>query len=202
MYYVTQHTYWYNDWCGDSYKQVIFIFKMPLFSISLNRVTKTNLINKTPGCWDQWQNNVGTFPDDSLLDRRELTSLHTCQEWCAARTDCKAAVVSPVYWNFRECFLVSTSTLSERYGWYTLVIAADKCSGEKDKLFLETNTPLHINYNLKLWLSKVIFRGGYSKKPRARGPEIVGLQITVHYLKLGALGRHPMMALLILSSQL
>ncbi|XP_063678147.1 SCO-spondin-like [Bolinopsis microptera] len=69
------------------------------------------------GCYTDYQQNVGMFPESQKLDQRQFRSLGSCQEWCDANPRCKGVAVSPAYWAYRECFLVGISHITTRRGW-------------------------------------------------------------------------------------
>ena len=45
-----------------------------------------------------WKAGIGSFSDSAILSAPSLTTLEECAALCAARTDCKAVVVSPSSW--------------------------------------------------------------------------------------------------------
>ena len=68
------------------------------------------------------------FDDRYKLNQKEFTTNEDCKDWCDEYSDCKAAVVSPGHWAYRECFLVSTATITARPGWASAI--KTDCSGE------------------------------------------------------------------------
>merc|ERR1712080_598590 len=72
---------------------------------------------ESPSCYTDYQPNTGLFPDDHLIQQRDLISQQDCKAWCDQYSNCLAAVISPSSWAYRECFLVSTSSVTSRDGW-------------------------------------------------------------------------------------
>ena len=69
------------------------------------------------------------FPVANKLRQRELISYESCKEWCDEFDDCHAVVVSPSYWAYRECFLVSTTIITRRTRWSALCSHKSVCQG-------------------------------------------------------------------------
>ncbi|KAL5247296.1 hypothetical protein ACHWQZ_G019235 [Mnemiopsis leidyi] len=95
---------------------------MPIVSKCFLILFLTGLASRSieAGCeYTSYQQNVGMFSDANKMNQRQLRSDEACKEWCDQYPGCRAAVISPSYWAYRECFLVSTSTITKRYGWKT-----------------------------------------------------------------------------------
>ena len=87
---------------------------------NIRRSFKYSYHTNYTGCeYTSYQQNVGMFSDANKMNQRQLRSDEACKEWCDQYPGCRAAVISPSYWAYRECFLVSTSTITSRYGWKT-----------------------------------------------------------------------------------
>merc|ERR1712080_216208 len=84
---------------------------------SLTTSLTTSPTSESPSCYTDYQPNTGLFPDDHIIQQRELISQQDCKAWCDQYSNCLAAVISPSSWAYRECFLVSTSSVTSRDGW-------------------------------------------------------------------------------------
>ena len=62
------------------------------------------------------------------MNQREFINNEACKAWCDQYPDCRAAVVSPASWAYRECFLVSTDVITARSGWKTAI--KEECIGK------------------------------------------------------------------------
>ncbi|KAL5250419.1 hypothetical protein ACHWQZ_G016222 [Mnemiopsis leidyi] len=78
--------------------------------------------------YSDYEADVGMFSNDFKIKQREFQSFEACSAWCDQFPDCRAAVVSPSSWAYRECFLVSTSVLTERNSWRTAL--KEECVGK------------------------------------------------------------------------